>query len=105
VEDGQPRIVDDVADERIFVEIDGETGDLFYEIEADNLLVLHTEVPASLEGRGVGGRLVRAALERARRDHLTVVPWCPFARQWIRTHPDTAEGVAIDWKRAPAEGA
>jgi predicted GNAT family acetyltransferase len=94
-------IVDDAADERLHVEIDGVTAELLYEVEDGALLILHTEVPSALEGQGVGGRLVRAALERARRDGLTVVPWCPFARRWMREHPDAIEGISVDWKRPP----
>jgi predicted GNAT family acetyltransferase len=94
-------IVDDAADERLHVEIDGVTAELLYEVEDGALLILHTEVPSALEGQGVGGRLVRAALERARRDGLTVVPWCPFARRWMREHPDAIEGIGVDWKRPP----
>jgi predicted GNAT family acetyltransferase len=94
-------IVDDAADERLHVEIDGVTAELFYEVEDGALLILHTEVPSALEGHGVGGSLVRAALDRARRDGLTVVPWCPFARRWMHGHADAIEGIDVDWTRPP----
>jgi predicted GNAT family acetyltransferase len=94
-------IVDDAADERLHVEIDGVTAELFYEVEDGALLILHTEVPSALEGHGVGGSLVRAALDRARRDGLTVVPWCPFARRWMHGHADAIVGVEVDWTRPP----
>ena len=50
-----------------------------------------------LEEDGIGGRLVRAALTRARRDQLTIVPNCPFARSWLEKHRDELDGVTIDW--------
>ena len=61
------------------------------------LTLIHTEVPDVLGGHGVGGQLVRTAIERASAEHLTVVPWCPFARRWLHEHPDVAAGVDIDW--------
>ena len=96
-------IVDDAADERLYAEIDGETAELFYEVDGDDLIIIHTEVPTALEGHGVGSQLVQAALDRARRDGLAVVPWCPFARRWMRGHPDALEGITVDWKRPPPE--
>lgn len=47
------------------------------------LVLLHTEVPESARGRGLGGRLVEAALRSAEADGLTVTPLCPFARAHI----------------------
>jgi uncharacterized protein len=42
-------------------------------------VLAHTEVPLQLEGRGIGGRLVTAAVDRAAREGPTLVPLCPFA--------------------------
>jgi GNAT superfamily N-acetyltransferase len=68
------------------------------------LILIHTEVPEALAGRGIGGRLVRAAVASARAEHLTIVPWCPFARRWLADHHDEAEGVTIDWNTPPNGG-
>ncbi len=89
----------DQPDRGRFVEtIDGEVAELFYRI-ADGLMVLiHTEVPDALGGRGIGGHLVRAAVDRAARDSLTIVPLCPFARHWLETHPDEAAATPVDWQ-------
>jgi uncharacterized protein len=76
---------------------EGEGAVLTYRLRAGRLVLTHTQVPASLEGRGIGGKLVLAALNRARQDGLTVVPLCPFARSWLERHPDAAGVVTIDW--------
>jgi uncharacterized protein len=52
------------------------------------IVFTHTEVPPALEGRGVGSRLARAALDDARRHGLTVIPRCPFIAAFIRRHPE-----------------
>jgi uncharacterized protein len=82
---------------------DGNEAELVYRVNGDRLVLIHTGVPEAWGGRGVGGHLVRAALERARAEGLTVVPWCPFARRWLHDHGDEAAGVAIDWDTPPPE--
>ena len=88
---------DDRPQERFVFEKDGEVGELAYEIDGARLFLLHTEVADALRGQGVAGQLVNAAVSRAIGDGLTVVPWCPYARQWLREHPDVAGSVAVDW--------
>jgi hypothetical protein len=61
---------------------------LAYERSDGRLALLHTEVPGELEGRGVGGALVRQAVAWARGEGLEVVPLCPFAASWLERHPD-----------------
>lgn len=98
----------DVRDDRdgsaFVLEEDGSTAELIYRAEPGRLILIHTEVPDTLGGRGIGGRLVRAALDRARAEQLTIVPWCPFARTWLADHPDATDGVDIDWATLPSTG-
>lgn len=97
-----PGLVVDAGEESRFVRREGgEVAQLLYQVDGDRLLLIHTEVPGSLGGRGIGARLVRAAVEKAIAQSLTIVPWCPFARRWLREHPDVAAGVPIDWKAVP----
>ena len=95
-------VVDDPAHHRLVVRGDGGAdAELVYEREGDVLYVIHTEVPPAFRGRGTGGHLVEGAVALARDGHLTVVPWCPFARRWLHEHPDAATGIAIDWDTMP----
>lgn len=59
---------------------------------------LHTEVDPAFGGRGLGGRLVRAALDDAIRRGRLIVPICPFVGQLVRGTSDYDEYV-----RWPAE--
>lgn len=74
-------------------------AELVYRMRGERMVLLHTGVPAALEGHGAGGKLVRAAVGYAASEGLTVVPACPFARAWLERHPDVAALVPID---APA---
>jgi uncharacterized protein len=91
-------MVTDVPEQgRLVVNQAGHTAELVYRVEPGRLVLVHTGVPPELEGRGIGVALVRASIARAAAQGLTVVPWCPFARKWLRAHPDAARGVAVDW--------
>ena len=79
----------------------GIEAELVYHQRAGRLILIHTEVPDALGGRGIGGQLVRAALAHARAEQLTIVPWCPFARRWLTDHPGETQDVAIDWDTLP----
>lgn len=68
--------------------VEGGTAVLQY-MERDGALYLtHTEVPPELEGQGIGGRIVKHALEDAKSRGMKVAPWCPFVRSYIERHPE-----------------
>ncbi len=98
---GSITIHDEPDESRFVLHAEGSEAELDYRLRGSRLVLVHTEVPEALGGHGLGGRLVRAALLRAERDGLTVVPWCPFARRWLHEHPDEASGVRIDWESRP----
>jgi predicted GNAT family acetyltransferase len=97
------RVLDNRADSRFELTVDGALAELVYRRRADRMVLLHTEVPEAFSSRGIGGRLVRAAVERASGEGLTVVPLCPFARSWLERHPDVAEHVDVDWGEPPED--
>lgn len=90
-------IVDDIEHQRLVLVTDGLESELVYRTHGDRYVIVHTGVPDELEGHGIGGRLVEAAVARARQEHLTVVPLCPYARRWLERHPEVAATVQIDW--------
>ena len=69
--------------------VDGHEADMTYSRAGKGLIIIdHTEVPAALRGRKVGERLVRQAIEDARRDGTKIIPLCPFAKAQIDRHPE-----------------
>jgi predicted GNAT family acetyltransferase len=95
--------VDNAPEHRFEVTVDGVRAELLYRRANGRLVLLHTEVPPALEGRGLGGTLVRAAVDTASREDLTLVPRCPFARGWLERHPTEAARVRIDWPASREE--
>jgi len=77
----------------------GTEAELFYRVRNGRLILVHTEVPIELEGHGIGGKLVSAAVDYAAEQGLVLVPSCPFAQTWLDRHPDTAARVQLDQPR------
>ncbi|MGE5463125.1 MAG: GNAT family N-acetyltransferase [Syntrophothermus sp.] len=69
-----------------------------YRLNGETLHFLKTRVPPELEGQGVAGRLVKAALDDARAQELTVVPICRFVASYIRRHPEYRDLVYPDFR-------
>ncbi|KAA5834528.1 GNAT family N-acetyltransferase [Saccharopolyspora hirsuta] len=99
----QPEVADNPDAERFEIRADGElAGFAEYKLRPTSIAFVHTEVDPRFGGRGLGGILVRAALDSARERGLAVLPYCPFVRRWISNHADYLDLVPAD-KRAKFE--
>jgi hypothetical protein len=97
VSDAVP-VTDNQAASRFEISDGGHLAELRYHRNGNRLALIHTEVPEELGGRGIGGRLVTAAVDRAAREGLTIVPFCSYARRWLQSHADVAGRASIDWQ-------
>ena len=58
-----------------------EAGKMTYTWAGDSKFIIdHTEVSPDFNGKGVGKKLVMAAVEYARNSNLKIIPLCPFAK-------------------------
>ena len=73
--------------------VNGGLAVLDYRIAGDTIFLLHVEVPASEQGRGIASRLSQAALKFSRDRGLKVVPRCPFVAAYMRRHPEILQSV------------
>jgi len=79
---------DNPTESRYELVLDGDVvGEMRYRVAPETVVLVHTEVSPSLEGKGFGARLVAGALDDIRDRGLHVVPMCPFVRSYIRRHP------------------
>ena len=67
--------------------VDGEACVADYRLDGGVMLITHTAVAPRLQGRGIAGALVQAALDHARSQGLQVNPLCSYARAYLRRHP------------------
>ncbi len=82
------RVVDNPAKERFEIYRDDTlAGFVLYEREPDRITFIHTEIDPSFNGQGLGTELVSQVLAVVRQEGLSVVPMCPFVRQYMQRHP------------------
>lgn len=74
--------------------IEGHLARLVYERRGDTIYLTHAETPPPISGRGIGSRVVQAALDDARARRLRVVPRCTFVRAYVERHPEYRDLVA-----------
>lgn len=84
-----PPVFHDEAAQRFEISL-GEADHAFvaYRRSEGRIAFLHTEVPPKHEGKGLGSRLARAALDYARAEGLAVLPRCPFIAAYMQRHPE-----------------
>jgi predicted GNAT family acetyltransferase len=87
-------VVNNLAKQRFDADVDGFVALVEYNLHDRILTLVHTEVPPELGGRGLGGTIVKAALEYAKSQGYKVVPQCPFARKFVERHEEYAEIVS-----------
>lgn len=79
---------------RYVVVVDGVEAELTYSRVSDSMIIIdHTEVPDALRGQKVGVRLVQRAVEDARREGVSIIPLCPFAKAQIGRHREWQDVV------------
>jgi predicted GNAT family acetyltransferase len=79
---------------RYEIEVHGElAGFSAYQRRGDLLVFTETVVDPRFRGRGIGARLVAAALADAERRELRVMPRCSFVQDFLRLQPDPRSAV------------
>ena len=79
--------------DRFELVLDGElAGYSAYQLTDDSIIFTHTEILKQEREHGLGGRLVREALDQVR-DHTDyrVVAQCPFVAKFISEHSEYQE--------------
>lgn len=90
-------LIDNSPENRYEFRIGEEIAKIEYIKTKNNEIYLtHTEVPVSLEGRGIGSQLIEKTLQNIELQELRLVPLCPFVAGYIQKHPD--------WRRIVMRG-
>jgi predicted GNAT family acetyltransferase len=89
-----PEVTHNVASQRFEAKVGGLVSRCDYRMHGDTMMLVHTEVPPQLEGRGIASLLVRAAFDHARQYGLDVLPVCSYVRAWTQRHPEVQDLLA-----------
>lgn len=90
------KIVDNIDRKRFEAEVDGDITFMEYIRAKDAIYLTHTEVPKSLEGKGVGNSMVKEVLTLIKEEGIPMAPLCPFVALFLSRHPE--------WKSLLAKG-
>lgn len=82
-------VIHNTASQRFECTVEGHLNAANYLLSNGLLVMTHTEVHPSLQGRGIAAALVEAALAFARDDKLKVDPACSYVRAYMQRHPET----------------
>lgn len=87
-------VIHNAAAQRFEARAEGQLAVAAYRLDGPVMAMVHTEVPAALEGRGIASRLVQAAFEYAQTEGLKIRPLCSYVVAWARRHPERAALLA-----------
>lgn len=90
------KLIDNQNDKQYEFHIDGFVPRIEYIKAKEQIYLTHTEVPAELEGKGIGFALIHAALQDIDENDWTLIPLCPFVATYIKRHPE--------WRRLVLKG-
>jgi len=79
-----------------YIEENGKTEAIMTYVYAGDtkFIIDHTEVHPGNEGKGLGKKLVNAAVEFARAKGYTILPLCPFAKSVFDKTPEYNDVLA-----------
>jgi uncharacterized protein len=94
VDSPKPEVKHNDASKRFEARVNGLVCRCDYRMHGNTMMLVHTEVPPQLEGRGIASILVRAAFEHARQNGMDVLPVCSYVRTWVQRHPEFSSLLA-----------
>lgn len=65
-----------------------------YQERGDNYMLIHTEVPESLEGKGIASMLVTKTLSLIEEQGRKIIPMCSYVKSFLAKHPEWQRIVA-----------
>ena len=84
-------VIHNITANRFEVDLGKDKAVLIYMIKGGLFVLLHTEVPPAFEGRGIAGRMAKAAFDYARDNGLKVRSYCSYTTIYLERHPEYQE--------------
>jgi uncharacterized protein len=82
------KIVNNERQEQFQASVDGETAYMEYRFKDGMIVLMHTDVPDRLSGKGIATSLAAFAFNYAKEKGLKVKVYCPFVQTYVKRHPE-----------------
>ena len=82
-----PVFIHNTTDDEYELHIGDQVARIQYELRGNKIILIHTEVPEALQGKGLASQLMEKALTDIEQDGLKVIPTCAFAADYFKKHP------------------
>ncbi len=86
-----PAVIHNPAAQRFEAGLGADRAECCYRLQGQVLVLHHTEVPPALQGLGLAGLLVQAALDWARANQFRVQASCSYVASYMKRHPQTQD--------------
>lgn len=77
-----------IKNRKIVVDLDGVEAFLKFHVGKGKMYLDATYTPEEHRGKGVGTKMMEAAINYAKERKLSIVPICPFAVEYFKRHPE-----------------
>lgn len=84
--DGLP-LINNHATHSFEIMVGGKRAFIDYGKNGDTYLLLHTEVPEIMRGKGIAGALVEKAFKYLETNGFKMRAYCPYVQAYLKKHP------------------
>ena len=81
------KVINNADQQQFEVHMDDHVAVLIYRFYKNDIALMHTEVPAALENKGIASALAKYAFEWANEHNKKVMVYCPFVASFLKRHP------------------
>ena len=81
-------LIKNEKDHRFEMKVGGYTAFIEYQQVPGKIILIHTEVPPQLEGKGAATAIIEKALTYIEQNNLKLKPYCPMVVAYIKRHPE-----------------
>jgi predicted GNAT family acetyltransferase len=90
----EEKVTHDKDKSQFIILIDGKETYVDYHIEKKKMNLYHTHTDPDLRGKGLAAKVVKAALEYAKKNNLKVEPGCSYVQSFFKKHTEYKELIA-----------
>ena len=87
-------IINNERQQQFQASIDGEIAYMEYRYKDGMIVLMHTDVPDRLSGKGIATSLAAFAFKYAKEKGLKVKVYCPFVLTFVKRHPELSGQLA-----------